>query len=146
MVRWLILKLFKLWWAMTRRERNAPSIHRPNLVYGPKGPEIKLSQHNRKYPVDEDQINLDCSTLLVQLTMCKYEPVQIMHLMAKLYGAMMAAAPDHVGITITGELITPEMIEKEFFQECTEQRNHFFKLKKNMFGGIEEVIGKGTIH
>lgn len=140
MIKLLIRKLFKV----IKGERKAPPIHYPEDQ--PKPSRVLLSKYKRNRPVNMDQINIDCSTLLVQLTNCGYEPVQIMQLLAKIYGAMMAAAPDHVGITTTGDLITTEMIENEFFLECKMQRDHFFKLRRNMFGGIEEVIGKGTVH
>lgn len=104
-------------------------------------PSVKNSK-----PIDVNQIQIDTSALLVMLMTSGYEPLQVLMLMTKLYGSIMASAPTEIGEKEDGTKITPEMVEADFFKACADQRKHFQKINDQLFGGVEEVLGKGTIH
>jgi hypothetical protein len=87
----------------------------------------------RSAPPTATQLKLDTEVVLnVLLSTYRYEPLDVLQLLSKIYGKVLSTCPeDYLGFDVAGTPITPEYIQNDFFEQCKVETARHKTILKN---------------
>lgn len=119
-------------------------INSPAIRYIKDKSRIKLELATE--PIDERKIQEDSTCLMLMMCASGYAPDQVLHLLAKTYGALMANAPDDIELEQSGKTITVDDLKEQFFKLCELERIYYVNLKKALLPSEELPPKLGSLH